>query len=752
MTHRNAFTPQFEALSHQAGVRVTDPVEDVQFSLYTEGHVPLTRASNDAVPWCFPVDTTVTIPSTAVSLPLRVTVNVRKPDATLVESVASKQPASVDDRAFHVVELASTPIKLYLAADSRVLVLPEEGSTEIVFPDADELYVGARTRHEQPARTLTTTTDPSDLMTAVSEFGAALKTLSCERSWPTLRGHPPLLEFGDELDLPGGSRSPRTGVTLEVPPSVEAIFPVAPLAYYLGADVRPGDEPMLTTESGLAFDLTREGSLEATVAELLQHVFTLDCLTRTDGYYPVDLRERARAERSPDIDLAFSELYGRPLAEQLEAYLSVPFAAVEPLRPEWRLTADVVPDADHATVLPYLANELAVVRPADLQDAATATGTDREPGSAMTPDEHVDEFCRNAPAGSPATDGGGFTRGPFDSTDTSTQQAETAFGATPASTPQVSRDDVFYIDEASTATQTYVGDGFPLGANKSSAVSYRRQLELRSDAPNHISVTVVCNDGEMLDEAAVAEQYGMRDLFEFDVTIRQDLSRAELRAVLGSETDFLHYIGHVTADGLQCSDGFLDAAAVSDVNVTAFFLNGCRSFRQGKRLVDSGAVAGIVTLEDVHNSLATEIGHHVSRLLNAGWPLDGAIKLVQEDALVGRHYVVVGDGSAEIVKAEGGAPSWLVVDPLDDGEFEVALYKYPTSQFNLGTIHSPHLDGSDSQYLASGLIETFRLDASELAEFFALGPIPVQQASTRDGTTISLQWSDDIAIEELRPQ
>lgn len=737
------FTPQFETLGERRGVRVSDPVEDVQFSMFTPEHVSLTRCSTDAAPWCFPVDSAVRVPTNELSIPLRVNVNVRTPDATLVESVAAKSPGSVDDAAPYVVELSGTPMKLYLAAESRVLVLPDDNATEIVFPDADEIYLGARTRHKQPARTLTTTRDPRDIMEVVSEFGAALKTTSCERSWPTLRGHPPVVEFGEEVEIPGGSKRPDTGVHIEVPPTVESIFPVAPLAYYLCADVRPGATPRLVTDDGFSYDLAGDGEFEETVADVLQHVFTMDCLTRVEGYYPVDLHERREAEAVSSLDLDFEALYDAPLAAQLETYLAVPFEDVEPLRPEWRLTADVVPEIENATVLPYLADELAVVR-CRTESVSEATPRASQPSERS---EALADFCRSAGGAETAERAGAdFVRGVANPGSIRGSSEESAFGATPTQRASVSQDDVFYIDDADSATQTYVGDGFPVGANKSSRASYERQLILRSNAPDHISVTVVCNGGEMREELDVGNYYGMRDLFEFEVDIKQNLTRAQLREVFQSDTDFVHYIGHVTADGLQAADGYLDAGTLDDVGVSAFFLNGCRSFRQGKRLVDAGALGGIVTLENVHNSLATEIGHHISRLLNAGWPLDGALKLVKEDALAGRHYLVVGDGSTEIVNADGGAPSSLVIRPRDENHYEVEFNTFSTRSFHLGTIDNPFLQSSETHYLTSGKLDTFVVSTKELRDFFSLYPVPVQFASELHETTVSIRWSDEVEL------
>jgi hypothetical protein len=251
----------------------------------------------------------------------------------------------------------------------------------------------------------------------------------------------------------------------------------------------------------------------------------------------------------------------------------------------------------------------------------------------------------------------------------------------------------------------------------------------------------------MLDELEVGDHYGTRDLFDFDVELHSDLTRAELRALFESDTDFLHYIGHVDKRGLQASDGYLDAHTVGDVGTTAFILNGCRSFKQGQALVNSGAVAGIVTLEEVHNSLATQIGTNIARLLNRGWPLDAAVELVKDDALVGRHYIVVGDGAVELTKANSGVPMMSIIEDIkENGVFNIKIKTCTTRTHHLGTIYTPAIIGGNNHYLASGEHGPFELTSDRLQNYLSTEIEPVQFDKDRQKSTISLQWSDEMGI------
>lgn len=108
-------------------------------------------------------------------------------------------------------------------------------------------------------------------MAAISALSSALKTTTCERSYPTLRGHPPRIECGDKLHIPDELSRPETGIRLEVPPSLENVFVAAPLVYYLGAEMVPGEKPRLVTER---FEYPLDDfPLEREIERLLKQVF-----------------------------------------------------------------------------------------------------------------------------------------------------------------------------------------------------------------------------------------------------------------------------------------------------------------------------------------------------------------------------------------------------------------------------------------------------------------------------------------------
>lgn len=703
--------PRFETLDGRSGLRVVDPIEDARFGLYTPERPSVEPADTGA--FTFPVDAAVSVETASLRTPQLTDVWVRDADGDLVAEAGSTSSASLPPGRYEL-DLTNPLLKLYAVVDAPVSVSPGEGEIAVEFGEPTTVRIGARSFHDRPARTVTTTDDPGDLMRAVSCFGAAMATLSPERSFPNLRGHPPVLERGEELSVPDGLAPPDTGVRITLPAAREWVYPAATPAYYLGATVEPG-APALHLD-GQQFPLGPTGgydpadaaderaAVEQHLGELLQHAFLLDCVTRTEGYFDVRLAARERVTAA-GVELPWAELYDATPAERLRAYLSVPFEDVADARPEWGLTADMAPDPDNATALPFLANDLATVRCPD-------GPLPREPPS----QEAVDSFFRGA---------GGT-------------------GALHRGRSAPDRESVVSVPSRDGAvTHAWVGDGFPVDASKVTVASYLRQLQRSRAGRSRIGVDVVVNEAAMDAERDVSGSYGARDLFEFDVAVHESLDRSELARVFESDTDFVHYVGHVERQGFRCADGYLGVGSIGTVGAGAFFLNGCSSYSQGQRLVENGAIAGVVTLEDVLNDSATAVGRLTARLLNHGFPLQRAVALVSEVSLAGHQYSVVGDGTADLVSNAAGSPNVTYVRGYEDGTFTVDIEVYPTRHHGIGAMFTPYIGDNSMHYLNSGHVDRFAVGSGEIEEFLSLATFPLVAGD-------SLVWSDEVTVEELR--
>jgi hypothetical protein len=684
----------FDVPETGSGLVFRDPIERRQFRLETPEPVAPREADPDA--FLFPVDSAVSIETSAIQLPTVMTVIVRNDDGEALAHTEHLASESFSEGIYRIE--IDAPVKTYLHVRGPLVVRSDLTQTAIEFDKRSSVHVGARSYHERPATTITTTDDPRDLMAAVSALGSALKTTSPERSYPTLRGHPPLLERDNRLHIPEGLKAPDTGISIRLPPDYRYIFVATPLAYYLGATVVPGDVPEIVSEDGFRHRLDGIAGFENEVERVLKQTFFFDCLTRTEGLYDVDLHERSVLE--PKLDLDFADLYEQSPASRLEAYLGVPFTVVEEHIPEWKLTTHIAPDADNLELLPFVTNDLAVVR---------------TPQSTPVPSSKVqtsatDEFFRDD----------SFVRS--------------------ATSTKASREYV-QPEKTDSLEQAWAGEGTPVGANKTSKQAYLNHLD-RPSSDEDISLTVVCNDSKMAEERDVVESvYGSREELPFEVEIFYNQTVGELRTLLDSQTDFFHYIGHIDERGFACADGRLDVSDIGETGVDSFLLNACQSYEQGQSLIDAGSVGGIVTLADVVNSGAVEMGETLARLLNRGFSLRSALEIAQDRNAIGNQYLVVGDGGMSVTQPTGNVPNVCKIRQTGE-RFELEYHTYPTVGQGMGTTVMPHISWNNKHYLSSGKVESFDLTRVELEQFLSLEDVPVLVNG-------DLRWSESLEIDDF---
>ncbi|PSQ10127.1 hypothetical protein BRC93_10535 [Halobacteriales archaeon QS_5_70_15] len=682
-----------EVLAGEDGeISVHDHIERRRYGLVAEPPVELREVDTER--FIYPIDTAVAFEAERISLPYDAYTAVRNSDG---ETLVWLQ--ILDEHEFgsgtYFVEIDGA-IKLYFRVEGPITVSAEPKERVIELENAGAILLGARSYHERPATTITTTEDPVDLMRAISHLSSALKTTTPDRSYPSLRGHPPELELGNRFEVLSTVTTPDTGVRIEVPPTVESIFPVASLAYYLGAELVPGIEPRIVAD-GFDHPLESPGiGFERSVERALKRTLFLDCVTRSESSQNPSLHEgRVFGER---VSLSFGELFDASPGERLSAYFEVPYESMEPLLPRWKLTAHVKPEAVHASVLPFLVDDLAVIR---TPNGNVSAASDAESAA-------VDAYMRSdggIPAGSRSED---------------------------ASRPVVEPGETDSIEQA------WVGEETPIGASKAMVEAYRNRVT-REPREGDIDVVLVCNDDEMNDELdSVEGTYGSREEVPFNVTTYRHLTPDRLALVLESDIDFLHYVGHIDQDGFECDGGALDAASISDVGVDSFFLNACSSYDQGVELIRRGAIGGAVTLDDVINTGALRVGRTMAGLLNCGFPLRPALDIAREQSIVGSQYIVVGDGNLDIAHAEGLVPELFDLwEHEDDMMWNVDVTTYPTGHANVGSIYKPEVDARDRCFLVGSRDMSFEVPSERLKQTSGMTVMPVRVNG-------SLMWTDQV--------
>ncbi|MFC5133159.1 MULTISPECIES: caspase family protein [Haloferacaceae] len=705
-----------DPLCDAPGLTVTDHIENTQFELYTDR--PVTPRPSPVEDHYFPVDASVTVETGSIEIPRIAVVEVRSSDGALL---ARDDDLTMPAGEYHL-GIDPAPTKLYSHFESGFSVTTTDRTTRIDLETATEVTLGFRSLHQRPAGTITTPTDPESLMDAISHLGSALQTTSPERSFPTLRGHPPLIEPGTAFHVPDRIERPESGVRIVVPPSYRDVYPVVPLAYYFAAEVVPGSE---TRIEGDGWIHSLEPDVERRAAEALRQSFHFDCIARTEGFYPVDLHER----EATVADLDWATLYEAPLAERLGAYLEVPFERIESELPKWTLTTDIRPDPDNVEALPFVAGELSIVRSPE-----TATPAETGPGGGIgflrAPEPGPAEFVRG---------GTGVEEGP----DAGAEPARRGAGPRGADAPgdhgaALGSAEFVRPDPVETVEHAWVGDGVPLDANKATLDAYRRRLETGAVEQSRISVLVVCNDEQMREEGKVSELYGLRDMVQFDIEVRHDLTCAEMRDVLASDVDFLHYVGHVDDRGMQCTDDYLDLTREDlRVSVSAFLLNACQSYEQGEALIHRGSRGGIVTLSDVANSPATTLGRIVARLMNSGFNLRTALHVAKRELLTGHQYIVVGDGATTICQSRSGVAVVGEITSTESSIWDLTVEAYPNGPYGIGTLYRPVTTKSEANYTVPSVAHVGDISEEELEEWLQLETLPIFRQE-------ELYWSDEL--------
>ena len=687
--------PTFESTAD--GLVVIDPIERCRYRLETATQVAPEPVAADGVPYL--MDSAVAITTSEISVSVDTSVYVRDSDGSFITEVRRNDRRSLPEGEYHI-DLSGS-VKVYVTVESDVRISVDPDRSRLTFGDPTRVTISARSFHTRPGASITTTDDPADVMRAVSLFGSALKTTDSERSYPTLRGHPPTITVGEELRIPETLSRPETGVRIEIPPTLRHVFVVAPLAYYLAAEVVPGSTPRLVTNTGYAVELEGEVGFETAVGRRLRQALFLDCIVRTVGEIPVDLAEREAIE--PELPFGVEELYGRPLAERLERYFEVPFDVIEPQLPEWNREARFEPTAECIEFLPFVVNDLSKIV-VDEPPTQSVRPSRASPGDT---DDRSTAACGTGPSG------------------TTTEPD----GSTPTMPTICQR----WTD----------GSGTAITSTKPLAAFHNRIEQSPRSGP--LTIDVVCNDPDMSDELVAAlSTYRRHDGQSFDVSIHHDLTTTELEGVLTRPSDFVHYIGHIDADGFRCSDGALDATDLDQVGTNAFFLNACQSYDQGLALVDAGGIGGLATRSEIDNETAVDAGSVIARCLHRGLPLYAAVYVLQQRDVGDQQYHIIGEETLTVMQSEQASPATATVDRNGTEEtYTVTAHSYVSSKTTAGTIYISHLEPVDSYRLVPGNVTADSVTTAQLVEFLTHSEIPV----VLDG---ELRWSSEITVGELR--
>ncbi|ERG87972.1 MAG: hypothetical protein J07HX5_00113, partial [halophilic archaeon J07HX5] len=286
-------------------------------------------------------------------------------------------------RATYRVTLQRDSLCVYAQFTEAVEMIKRPDETWVVsLAHPSQVSFAVRDTSDRPRGVVTAGSTPEEIARALSTLSAGLRTATPDRSFPSLRVHPPRIEIGDGTTIPASVREriPKTSIELSVPASIEALLSVAPLAHYLCAEITVTDcsQPVLRAPPvGFERRLPPGPELSATVSEILERTFWLDCLVRNAGPHGVDLAAIDRA-RDAGFDAELDTLYAASPAERLQRYFEADFEPAAEVFPRWQTAAVVEPTVESIKSLPRLAFALARVYPSDgyaVSDESVGTGS-----------------------------------------------------------------------------------------------------------------------------------------------------------------------------------------------------------------------------------------------------------------------------------------------------------------------------------------------------------------------------------------
>jgi len=570
----------------------------------------------------------------------------------------------------HVLKATSQLVAYVVFDAAATLERFADGGVRLAFEHPTPVTVGYWSLVDYPEATVTVEPTARGLATALTALSSAHLATGPERTLPGWRDYPPLVEFGDETDVPAvvADAIPDTGIELALPDEFAYGVPAAPLAYHLAADVvvEDRDAPVLRAPSAdVHHEFSPLPAFQFEANDCFQRTFYADCLVNsTSGLGELELAEAAFMD---DLGLDGLALTDASPAERLEAYLDAPFEDVRGELPRRSHVAFVEPTPAFARALPHLCHHEARIYLDSGFDAAESETPSASDGRADVASRTVDSRT-------------------------------------------VERDDPM-------VTSAWLADGVRPETYAASPSAYDNYLAfLESDATGGaVDVLVVANTRP--ETGDVVEELYADSGDSVDITVRRcdELTTAELEAAFASTDGVVHVVGDRVDGAIECVDGALAPADVADVGARIVVLDlkgdgGPISEHDaaaiGRALVDASAIAGVVRT----GGLAPEPGIAFVRLLVQGFGLELSRRLVDRYVDGTFEGLVFGDGTHTIQADDSVNFIPLHVTSNGDTTFDVTG---KTGGPTAGLYWHPDVPGVRPRLLSNGL--PFELDATKVA-------------------------------------
>jgi hypothetical protein len=574
-----------------------------------------------------PVDEVISGRLTRVRVPTN-TPMIRSPDVDL--STYLGETTVLTAAGYPLSDTVSLPVATYRLTfhqNSLSLYLEFEAAAELVdrlkspwvvsFDQPTEVRLAVRDTADHPRGSVTAESTPAGVARALTTLSAGLRTTTPDRSFPSLRIHPPRIKIGSETQIPKAvsKRVPETGIEVVTPRRIDSLLAVSPLVHYLCADLRVTDRdtPLLRApavgfkhqlggdssgrQTGRGTDnnnSSRFDSVSAAVGKVLERVFWLDCLVRNAGPHGVELSVVDRA-REAGLSLDAEALYDADPAARLAAYFEADYTSVSELFPRWQVGAVVPPTVESVPAIPRLSFGLAKVFVTDNKTNAPVLGG--TVGNSTTP-----------PSTPPAT-------GPGDTRVGCRVVMETpgSWEATP---------------------------------------SALRQFEQTTDGALRVAVA-----GERAD-AAIRDRIDPADP-GITVTRPSPLTRSRFHEMLSDPLEVLYYADNEQSGGFNCTDGVVSVEHLPETVAEVAVLDTPASLSVGRELVATDRVAtAVVRASDGDATLGIDTVRWLLLRVRAG----DAVWLTRRYGSADENARVVGDPFRQLRVQSEQFPSYYWYD------------------------------------------------------------------------------------------
>ncbi len=382
--------------------------------------------------------------------------------------------------------------------------------------------------------------------------------------------------------------------SFHLPPDYRYLYPSVTLAYYLGASLEADDEAFIALSSGSRITLPPLPELEFFMGDTLRRVFYLDCAVR---YSTASGKNLNGLDVKKALGMPAAEIFHMRPDERLLLYHEAG-AGLDGL-PFWHMAAYLDPVPESVEALPYLLHSLsAIYSPRSTpvtERSLVSLSVKGFLGRQGTPPLKVDEGERSV--------------------------------VVPSLMPARSH--------------LWFSVGYAVDAVKSTPRAFMNSQ--RYPGKKKVSVGIICNEADMSREVDVVIEALSDAASSLQVFWGLDVSG--FSRVFARGFDIVQLIGHCDERGFKCRDGFARADSVKENNTPMFFFNSCSSHAEAARLVDRGSACGVATFYRVLEEAALDVCRNFYLMLGEGYPAGMAMDAARECSVLGKEYILIGDGS-----------------------------------------------------------------------------------------------------------